>query len=578
MTAFKSLNSKEHIPTIHHPCLRRMSDRRYELLDPKTSQGTLSFDVEQVKEIVEMDHRLRNGSSITCVPAGYSEFAASFNAYASGYQRFATYSYSGGKISVCTDGKPVVWEHLLEEGSSKSRSKAASKGQSKEAGPSHISIIPTRLSASLRPEDLPLDPLLEHIHVAAGTTDELIAFWKERGAIEHQYASRLAKLAEKTMGQSEPSDLRNAIDGCRIEMAKQAMAHNTLAKQIAVYLESRCLKLQESQKAFFDNVFSPAMRRLRHESPTETESPREGIASEWRKEYKNIRRFLDTKRFGTALKEHRSRHSISSFGDIKPVLDLPELSYDRAKDWEELYTSCEQMEQERSGTIKDVLSAYTHALSGIQQSHDESYRMMVQTEDLFEPKEVVAAFTHTFRKQYAPQPIVVARNSLDLRPSNTDNGGKTSWRRSLSLSRPPPPPPLSLPRERTKGSGGLPPVASMPESSGSRMQEMSTSASVPTHVRPIDEGVRQEVRFLPSDSNNNAIGSYPTRPSTEASHTPSTSGGRPLSMQFPSSSLASSYNAPRRSNSVRPQGGRPQSPSASTTSSNRFRLPKLKFG
>jgi len=147
------------------------------------------------------------------------------------------------------------------------------------------------------------------------------------------------------------------------------MAHNTLANQIAIDLESRCLKLQTTQKGFYQDVFSPIMKRLRQESPVDAESPREGISSEWKKEYKNIRRFLDTKRFGIVLKEHKSRHSISTLGDLKNSLES--LHSNRTKDWEELYNSCERMEKDRSQLFKDVLSIYTKSLFQIQQSHDE---------------------------------------------------------------------------------------------------------------------------------------------------------------------------------------------------------------
>jgi len=176
MTALKSSRRKDPIPVLKHQCLRRISDRRYELINP-TKQGTLSFDVEQVREIVEMDSRLREGGSFTSIPAGYSEFAAAFNESSSGLERFATHIHVDGKLSVCTDGIPVVWENLLVKESSGLRSGSDDVAQFTQES-SRIPTIDNELTIKI--EDLPLDALSKYIHVSSGTTDALIKFWIER--------------------------------------------------------------------------------------------------------------------------------------------------------------------------------------------------------------------------------------------------------------------------------------------------------------------------------------------------------------------------------------------------------------
>jgi len=73
---------------------------------------------------------------------------------------------------------------------------------------------------------------------------------------------------------------------------------------------------------------------------------------------------------------------------------------------------------------------------------------MVHTDDLFEPKDVVEAFSQAFRKD-AQRPLPAIRRSLDQRPSGLSDSEKR-----LSFSRPPSVP---APRGMRKSLGGLPP-------------------------------------------------------------------------------------------------------------------------
>lgn len=51
--------------------------------------------------------------------------------------------------------------------------------------------------------DAGVDVLFARMRGAARTVEELRAFWKERAAIEEDYAKRLSKLAKQTLGRDE---------------------------------------------------------------------------------------------------------------------------------------------------------------------------------------------------------------------------------------------------------------------------------------------------------------------------------------------------------------------------------------
>lgn len=149
------------------------------------------------------------------------------------------------------------------------------------------------------------------------------------------------------------------------------MAHNTLAKQIAVDLEARCLELKSDQRAHLRDICEPAVRRLQEESIQDS-SPSASISSEWKKEYRNLRRLLDIRQFDSF--KHR-RETLPSrpnyFADDLSRRLAPTTSSTRSREWEDLFKSCQEMEASRSQFMKDLLSAYADILSSIQAADRE---------------------------------------------------------------------------------------------------------------------------------------------------------------------------------------------------------------
>ncbi|KAG6847942.1 hypothetical protein H0H93_004710, partial [Arthromyces matolae] len=83
-----------------------------------------------------------------------------------------------------------------------------------------------------------VDVLFARMRGATRTIEELRNFWKERAAIEEDYAKRLAKLAKTSLGRDEIGELRNSLDTIRLETDKQGGYHATLASQIRTELEN----------------------------------------------------------------------------------------------------------------------------------------------------------------------------------------------------------------------------------------------------------------------------------------------------------------------------------------------------
>ncbi|PSK55990.1 Cell division control protein 15 [Elsinoe australis] len=86
-------------------------------------------------------------------------------------------------------------------------------------------------------EDAGVSPLLERMHNAKVTGDELKAFYTARAQIEEEYARKLLNLARKPLGSSEAGTLRMSLDVIRGEVETMGKAHQQIAGQMKSELE-----------------------------------------------------------------------------------------------------------------------------------------------------------------------------------------------------------------------------------------------------------------------------------------------------------------------------------------------------
>jgi len=227
-----------------------------------------------------------------------------------------------------------------------------------------------------------------------------------RGAIEQEYASRLAKLSETQFGANEPayvlhylalnrfvdpilypfSELRSAIDALRMETAKQAMRHHELAKQFAVDLESRCVNLHLKQSTHWNEIYEPTARKL--QEILSPDSPQTyGVSMEWKKEYDSMRDPIDAlRREAIQQSEHATGSSRRDpFGDLfaRPSRNASRLAPGFVNDWADLRFSCERLEADRSQFMHAILTVYAEALSTIRVAQDEVSFLVLSNRFIF---------------------------------------------------------------------------------------------------------------------------------------------------------------------------------------------------
>ena len=86
-------------------------------------------------------------------------------------------------------------------------------------------------------DDAGVGPLLDRMHNAKITCDELKAFYNARAALEDEYAKKLLALCRKPLGSGETGTLRVSLDTMRGEVENMGKQHATIAQQMKTELE-----------------------------------------------------------------------------------------------------------------------------------------------------------------------------------------------------------------------------------------------------------------------------------------------------------------------------------------------------
>ncbi|KAI0606882.1 SH3 domain-containing protein [Pyrenophora tritici-repentis] len=86
-------------------------------------------------------------------------------------------------------------------------------------------------------DDAGVGPMLDRMHAAKVTNDELKNFYAARAAIEEEYSRKLLNLSRKQLGSCETGTLRLSCDVIRAEVESMGKSHQSIAHQMKTELE-----------------------------------------------------------------------------------------------------------------------------------------------------------------------------------------------------------------------------------------------------------------------------------------------------------------------------------------------------
>ncbi|KAF8588853.1 hypothetical protein K439DRAFT_1613201 [Ramaria rubella] len=330
------------------------------------------------------------------------------------------------------------------------------------------------------------DVLTTRIRGAARTTEELRAFWKERAAIEDDYAKRMAKLAKQPLGRDELGELRNAIDTLRSETDRQAASHSNLAQLMRKELEGPIVELLSKHAQFKKLCQAPVEKSFK------AKQTQESYVKKARQKYED-----DCVRINSytaqstlvqgkdlekvQLKLEKAKQTVQTnereFGQF--ALALADTTSRWEKEWKVFCDSCQDFEEERIECIKDNLWGYANAVSTVCVSDDESCeKLRVSLEQVETPKDV-ENFVRDYNtgSQIPDPPAFVDYNTLQAgqqpsRPSwRPANFARSSNRIVLAPRQPP------VEEEITSGNAGI--GAGGGRSDSSRPSSAAANKTVP---------------------------------------------------------------------------------------------------
>lgn len=228
-----------------------------------------------------------------------------------------------------------------------------------------------------------VDVLFARMRGASRTSDEMRNFWKERAAIEEDYAKRLMKLAKSTLGKDEIGELRNSLDVIRTETERQGSCHLNLAQSIRNDLEGATTEFyarQVQHKKTYQTMIEKQFRQKQEQ---------EARVMKAREKYEADCLLINSYTAQSTLVQGRDLDKITSrleraqrtvqanerdFANFAKTLQTTAAKWEQ--DWKDFCDSCQDMEEDRLDFMRDNLWIYANAVSTVCVTDDESCEKM----------------------------------------------------------------------------------------------------------------------------------------------------------------------------------------------------------
>ncbi|KAH9485635.1 Septation protein imp2 [Psilocybe cubensis] len=273
-----------------------------------------------------------------------------------------------------------------------------------------------------------VDVLFARMRGATRTMEELKVFWKERAAIEDEYAKRLAKLAKMTLGRDEIGELRNSLDTVRLETDRQAGYHLNLSQQIRTELEGPAAAFHARQ------LHHKKTYQTTIEKEFKTKQTQESYVNKAREKYEQdclrINSFTaqaslvqgkDLEKI--QLKLERTQQTVQTnereFASFSKALQDTVQKWEQ--DWKSFCDSCQDLEEQRMEFMKDNIWGYANAVSTVCVADDESCEHIRVALEQVEPDKDMENFVRDYGtgNQIPDPPAFVNYQAPDAIPSSS---------------------------------------------------------------------------------------------------------------------------------------------------------------
>lgn len=319
------------------------------------------------------------------------------------------------------------------------------------------------------PGDGGVDVLFARMRGAARTMEELRNFWKERAAIEEDYAKRMAKLAKLPLGRDEIGELRNSLDTLRLETDKQAGFHLQLAQQVRNDLETQtatfCARQAHHRKTFqsaIEKSFKVKQVQEQHVNKAREKYEADCMRINGYTAQSTLVQGKDLEKIHQKLERVQQTVQANERDFANFARALQETARQWELDWKAFCDSCQDMEEERMDFMKDNMWAYANAVSTVCVHDDESCEKIRLSLEQFETEKDMENFVRDYGTGSSipePPPFInytdpdAVMNSSSRPVSHPARFTRSTQRRAGQQQAPPPQPEDDEPPVNTAGRG-----------------------------------------------------------------------------------------------------------------------------
>ncbi|KAF2761014.1 putative cell division control protein [Pseudovirgaria hyperparasitica] len=261
-------------------------------------------------------------------------------------------------------------------------------------------------------DDAGVSPLLERMHNAKVTGDELKSFYAARAAIEDEYARKLLNLARKPLGSSEAGTLRMSLDVIRGEVESTGKAHQNIAQQMKTELEEQLAAfaggMKERRKIVQNGI--EKLLKLKMQQTSTVNKARDRYEQDCLK----IKGFLaqahmvmgqEERKNKAKLEKTQIQLSTTSSEYEAAVKVLEETTGRWNRDWKAACDKFQDLEEERVDFMKSSLWTFANIASTVCVSDDASCeKIRLSLEDCDVEKDIISFIKENGTGQEIPDP------------------------------------------------------------------------------------------------------------------------------------------------------------------------------
>ncbi|KAK4495787.1 hypothetical protein PRZ48_013055 [Zasmidium cellare] len=281
-------------------------------------------------------------------------------------------------------------------------------------------------------EDAGVGPLLDRMHTAKVTSDELKGFYTARAAIEEEYAKKLLNLARKPLGSLEGGTLRMSLDVVRGEVESMGKAHATIAAQMKSELEEPLLAFTggiKERRKIVQNGIEKLLKTKNQQTATVNKA-----RDRFEQDCLKIKGYLAQGHMVMGQEERKNKAKLektqiqmsSNSSEYEAAVKVLEETTGRwNREWKAACDKFQDLEEERLDFFKSSLWSFANIASTVCVSDDQSCeKIRLSLEDCEVEKDI-----STFIKDYGtgqeipdpPKYINFCRGDLDDVISNHES-------------------------------------------------------------------------------------------------------------------------------------------------------------